>query len=114
MLAAGWTHIAFVDAVRLGDILRVLLVFFLSPLWTVILGRIVLGERLSRIALISLLFAMGGALIMLWDPGIGVPWPRDSADWFALSAGFAFAGSNVLVRKMDGLSLQMKSGSCGA
>ena len=114
MLAAGWTNIAFVEAVLDGNILRVLLLFYLSPLWTVIMGRVVLGERLSRIALVSLLFAMGGALIMLWDPGIGVPWPRDSADWFALSAGFAFAVSNVLVRKMDDISVQMKSASVWA
>jgi len=111
MLAAGWTNIAFVEAVLHGNILRVLLLFYLSPLWTVIMGRIVLREILSRNALASLLIAMGGALIMLWDPKIGVPWPRDTADWFALSAGFAFALSNVLVRKMDNISVQMKSAS---
>jgi drug/metabolite transporter (DMT)-like permease len=57
---------------------------------------------------------MSGALVMLWDPRIGVPWPRDTADWFALSAGFAFAASNVLVRKMDDISVQMKSASVWA
>jgi len=114
MFAAGWTNIAFVEAVLHGNILRVLLLFYLSPLWTVIMGRIVLGESLSRIALISLCLAMGGALIMLWDQKIGVPWPRDSTDWFALSAGFAFAVSNVLVRKMDDISVRMKSASVWA
>jgi drug/metabolite transporter (DMT)-like permease len=97
-----------------GNILRVLLLFYLSPLWTVIMGRIVLGERLSPVALISLLLAMGGALTMLWDQKIGVPWPRDNADWFALSAGFAFAMSNVLVRKMDDISVRLKSASVWA
>ena len=114
MLAAGWTNIAFVEAVLQGNILRVLLLFYLSPLWTVIMGRIVLREILSRNALISLLFAMSGALVMLWDQKVGVPWPRDAADWFALSAGFAFALSNVLVRKMDDISVQMKSASVWA
>jgi len=109
MLAAGWTNIAFVEAVLHGNVLRVLLLFYLSPLWAVIMGRIVLREQLSHRALISLLIAMGGALVMLWDRQIGVPWPRDAADWFALSAGFAFALSNVLVRKMDDISIQMKS-----
>jgi len=111
MLAAGWTNIAFVEAVLQGNILRVLLLFYLSPLWAVIMGRIVLREILSRNALISLLLAMSGALIMLWDQNIGVPWPRDAADWYAMSAGFAFALSNVLVRKMDDISVQMKSAS---
>lgn len=114
MLAAGWTNIAFVEAVLQGNILRVLLLFYLSPFWTVVMGRIVLREILSRNALVSLLLAMSGALIMLWDQDSGVPWPRDIADWLALSAGFAFALSNVLVRKMDDISVQMKSASVWA
>jgi drug/metabolite transporter (DMT)-like permease len=109
MLAAGWTNIAFVEAVLKGNILRVLLLFYLSPLWAVLMGRIVLREILSRTALISLLLAMGGALTMLWNHEVGVPWPHGMADWLALSAGFAFALSNVLVRKLDDIPVATKA-----
>jgi drug/metabolite transporter (DMT)-like permease len=109
MLAAGWTNIAFVEAVLQGNILRVLLLFYLSPLWAVLMGRIVLREILSRTALVSLLLAMSGALIMLWNHEVGVPWPHSAADWLALSAGFAFALSNVLVRKLDDISVATKA-----
>jgi drug/metabolite transporter (DMT)-like permease len=114
MLAAGWTNIAFVEAVLTGNILRVLLLFYLSPLWTVLLGRLVLREILSRVALVSIGLAMTGALVMLWNPGSGVPWPRDLADWLALSSGFAFAVSNVLVRKMEDISVPAKAASVWA
>lgn len=109
MLAAGWTNIAFVEAVLHGNILRVLLLFYLSPIWAVVLGRIFLGEILSRTSLLSLGLAMGGALIMLWDSRTGTPWPRDVADWMALSSGFAFALSNVLARGMSDISVKAKS-----
>ncbi len=109
MLAAGWTNIAFVEAVVHGNILRVLLLFYLSPLWAVLLGRLVLHEILSRTALLSLLLAMSGALIMLWDSRIGFPWPHTTADWLALSSGFAFALSNVVVRKLDDIPVATKS-----
>ena len=109
MLAAGWTNIAFVEAVLHGNILRVLLLFYLSPLWAVLMGWIVLRETLSRNALISLLLAMSGALTMLWNPKLGVPWPHGVVDWLALSAGFAFALSNVLVRKLEDISIAAKS-----
>lgn len=109
MLAAGWTNIAFVEAVLDGNILRVLLLFYLSPLWAVLMGRLLLREILSRTALVSLLIAMSGALIMLWDRDMGLPWPQDRADWLALSSGFAFALSNVLVRKMDDVSVAAKA-----
>jgi len=109
MLAAGWTNIAFIQAVLTGNILRVLLLFYLSPLWAVLLGRLVLHEVLSRQAWLSLLLAMSGALVMLWNPRIGMPWPHDPADWLALSSGFAFAFSNVLVRKMEDVSVPAKA-----
>lgn len=109
MLASGWTNIAFVEAALTGNILRVLLLFYLSPLWAVLLGWLMLRERLERGALFSLLLAMSGALIMLWNPRLGAPWPHGSADWFALTAGFAFAFSNVLARKMDDISTSARS-----
>lgn len=109
MLAAGWTNIAFVEAVLHGNILRVLLLFYLSPLWAVLLGRIFLRETLSSATFLSLGLAMSGALIMLWDGRTGTPWPRDVADWMALSSGFAFALSNVLARGMSDVSVKAKS-----
>jgi drug/metabolite transporter (DMT)-like permease len=109
MLAAGWTNIAFVEAVLGGNILRVLLLFYLSPLWAVILGWLILRERPSRAAIASLLIAMSGALLMLWDTRLGFPWPGSAPDWYALSSGLAFAFSNVITRKARHLSLSAKS-----
>jgi drug/metabolite transporter (DMT)-like permease len=109
MLAAGWTNIAFVEAVLTGNILRVLLLFYLSPLWATLLGWLVLRERIGAQALLSLLLAMGGALLMLWDAPSGWPWPRDAAEWYALSSGFAFAASNVVVRKVQDVSIATKA-----
>ncbi len=108
MLSAGWTNIAFVEAVLQGNILRVLLLFYLSPLWATLMGRAFLGERISRIAWASLAIAMTGALVMLWNPETGVPWPEDRADWFALTAGFAFALSNVATRAVQDVSVAAK------
>ncbi len=108
MLTAGWTNIAFVEAVLSGNILRVLLLFYLSPLWAVLMGWLILREHITRTALISLLIAMSGALIMLWDARVGFPWPSSLADWYALSAGLAFAASIVITRKAQELSIAAK------
>src|SRR5581483_8207267 len=108
MLSAGCTNIALVEAVLEGNILRVLLLFYLSPLWATLMGRAFLGERISRIAWASLAIAMTGALVMLWNPETGVPWPEDRADWFALTAGFAFALSNVATRAVQDVSVAAK------
>ncbi|MBI3570039.1 MAG: DMT family transporter [Gammaproteobacteria bacterium] len=108
MLSAAWTNIAFVEAVLEGNILRVLLLFYLSPLWATLMGWAFLHERITRIAFASLVIAMAGALLMLWNPVLGAPWPQGKADWMALTSGFAFAVSIVITRKLHDVSIEAK------
>lgn len=108
-LAAGWCNVAFILAVLEGTVVRVLLLFYLSPIWAVILAHFILGERLSLRARGIFVLALTGALIMLWDPQIGWPWPRDDGDWLAVSSGFGFALTNVMVRRMQDVSVEVKT-----
>ena len=108
-LVAGGCNVSFILALLDGAVVRVLLLFYLSPFWTVCLGWLVLGERMDGATVPVFLLAVGGALIMLWDESVGLPWPRDAADWLAVSSGFAFALNNVLVRRMQEVSVWMKS-----
>ncbi len=108
-LAAGWCNVAFIMAVLDGTVVRVLLLFYLSPFWAVCLGWLMLGERLDGKSLLVFVIAVCGAMVMLWDETIGMPWPRDEADWLAVSSGFAFALSNVYVRKMHHVGVWLKS-----
>ena len=98
-LAVGWCNVAFVLAVLDGTVVRVLLLFYLSPLWALMLGWMLLREHPGRSGLLAFVLALAGAVTMLWDPDLGMPWPRDSADWLAVSSGFAFSLANVMVRK---------------
>jgi drug/metabolite transporter (DMT)-like permease len=108
-LAVGWCNVAFVLAVLDGTVVRVLLLFYLSPLWALVLGWVFLGEHPGSSGLLVFVIAVAGAMTMLWDAELGLPWPRDRADWLAASSGLAFAFSNVLVRKMQQVSMQTKS-----
>lgn len=108
ILAAGWTNVAFVLAVLDGEVVRVVLLFYLSPVWTVLLGRWLLGEGWTRQTMIMLGLGLCGALIMLWDPRISRV-PLNDADMLAISAGFAFALNNVLIRRISGLGIRSKT-----
>lgn len=109
-IAAGITNVAFVVALTEGEVMRVMLLFYLSPLWTVLLGRCYLGERLSKAAMMMFAVAMSGSIIMLWNPEIRWPWPHGLADWLALMASIAFSINNVLARKLEPVSMAMKTG----
>lgn len=102
-LAAGWTNLAYVLAVLEGKVVRVLLLFYLSPLWTVLFSRFLLHEKLNRAGWAVMALAAGGALAMLWQPG-DWPLPANRAEWLGLSAGVMFAASNVISRHLGGVT----------
>ena len=107
-LAAGITNVAFVVALIEGEVMRVMLLFYLSPIWTVLLGRWWLKETLSPKAIAMFVVAMFGSVVMLWNPEMGLPWPSGLADWLALVAGIAFSVNNVLTRKLASLPIAIK------
>ncbi len=108
-LANGWCNTSFILAVLDGTVVRVMLLFYLSPVWAVLLGRLLLGERLPPLGFITLALALCGSMIILWDPALGMPWPSEQADWLAISSGMTFALSNVLVRKAKGVRVTVKT-----
>lgn len=108
-LSAGWTNFSYILAVIDGEIMRVMLLFYLAPLWTVILSRLLLGEMLTPAGVGVMLLSFGGAMIMLWQPESGWPVPENGAEWLGLSSGMSFALSNVLVRKAQDHSIPIKT-----
>jgi drug/metabolite transporter (DMT)-like permease len=107
-LAAGWTNLSYVVAIIDGEVMRVMLLFYLSPLWTLILAHFWLHERTGLQGLMVITLSLIGAFIMLWQPGT-YPLPNSDAEWLALSSGMAFALTNVITRRSVHLSLRVKS-----
>ena len=100
VLAAGATNAAFNTAVTVGDVVRVVLLFYVMPLWAVLLARVLLGERLTFLAAVRVVLALTGAAIVLW-PSDGSAWPvpTSTGEVLALAGGFSFALNNVMLRR---------------
>ena len=109
LLSAGWTNFGYVLAVLHGEVMRVLLLFYLAPLWTILFSYWLLGERLNRYGYLIIALSISGAFVMLWEPRLGLPLPSNLAEWIGLSAGMGFALSNVVSRRAAHLSLEAKS-----
>ncbi|MFO1335098.1 MAG: DMT family transporter [Piscinibacter sp.] len=103
VLASGTTNAAFNWAVTLGDVVRVVLLFYLMPLWAVLLARLVLREPLTHHAAARVLLALAGAAVVLWPAGRSgweaLPLPRTLPDWLGVLGGFCFALNNVMLRR---------------
>lgn len=109
-LVAGWTNLSYVLAIIDGEVMRVMLLFYLSPLWTLILAHFWLKEETHLAGMLAIVTSLLGAYIMLYDPALsGFPVPRNTAEWLGLSSGFGFALTNVMTRKSVHLSLRAKS-----
>lgn len=108
-LAAGACNLGYVLATIHGEVMRVLLLFYLAPLWTVLLARLLLDERLDGQGAAIIAVSLAGAATMLWRPELGAPWPAQLAEWIGLAAGFLFALSNVLIRRAEHITIEIKS-----
>jgi drug/metabolite transporter (DMT)-like permease len=101
VLAAGLTNVGFNWAVTVGDVVRVVLLFYLMPAWVVLLAWPLLGEKPTRGSLLRLALALAGVVIVLKTPASPWPVPESLADWLALMGGFSFALTNILLRKLN-------------
>lgn len=108
-LASGWTNLAYVLAVLQGEVMRVMLLFYLAPLWTIVFARLILGERPHVMGYLVIGLSLAGAVTMLHTGDGHVPLPDNAAEWLALSAGVGFALANVLSRRIRDVPIGTRS-----
>lgn len=101
-LSSGLTNVAFNTASSTGDVVRVILLFYLMPAWTVLLAWRFLGERPTGQGLLRLALAFGGMGLVIVPPGAN--WHSLTAgmalpDYLAVFGGFCFAVTNVILRR---------------
>lgn len=102
-LAAGLTNISFNWAVTAGDVVRVVLLFYLMPAWSVLLAWWLLGEKPTALRLAQLALAMAGVALVLLPPD--GTWQRLATgfgltDALAIAGGAGFALTNILLRRL--------------
>jgi drug/metabolite transporter (DMT)-like permease len=100
LAASGFTNVGFNWGVTVGDVVRVVLLFYLMPAWTVVLAWIMLGERPTRWSLLRLVIAMAGVVTVLKTPDTPWPMPQSLPDWLAIAGGLSFALTNIVLRRL--------------
>jgi drug/metabolite transporter (DMT)-like permease len=100
MLSAGLTNCAFNWAVTIGDVVRTVLLFYLMPIWTLLLARWFLKEQLTIGSWLRIALCLAGAVLVLTPAGqtFGIPMPKSLADMLGLVGGMGFAATNVALR----------------
>jgi drug/metabolite transporter (DMT)-like permease len=93
-----WNH-----AVLIGEVVRVVLLFYLAPVWATLLAATVLRERIGIWRILAVVLGLAGAAVVLGFDA-GWPVPRGPADWLGLVSGLFFALSATLARRAEAVS----------
>jgi drug/metabolite transporter (DMT)-like permease len=107
-LVGGWANTSFVNAIMLGDVVRVMFLFYLSPVWSVLGGWLFLKERIPPLRWAAVVVALVGLWLFLGGPG-GIDMSFSFVDFLALSAGFCFAANNVIARAAQQVPMVSKT-----
>ena len=101
VLASGLTNVGFNWAVTTGDVVRVVLLFYLMPAWSLLLAWWLLNDRPTRGALARLSLAFMGVVLVLKTPDSPFPLPQDLPDLLALGSGMTFALTNIWLLRLQ-------------
>ena len=106
-LAGGFANASFQTAIYHGDVIRVMILFYMLPVWSVIGGRIFLGEKIDALRVLAVCLCLSGAFVIL-DIGHtawrGISW----IDLLAMGSGMGLAATNILFRFTQDIPVMSK------
>jgi drug/metabolite transporter (DMT)-like permease len=80
------------------SVFNVLFLFYLSPIWSILIARFWFGERIGLARIACVVAGLGGLVLMLSKDG-DWPLPRNLGDWMAIASGVLWAIVAVRIRK---------------
>ncbi len=80
-----------------GKVALVVLLWFFSPVWSVLIARYVLRWHVPRLRLVAIAVGLAGLFVMLGGEGT-LPVPRSLGEWMAFAGGLIWAGATAGMR----------------
>ena len=94
----------YANSFLLTDVVRALILFYITPVWTTIFEIVFLSQIPRFYRYITLVLALSGVWIVFGQEGV-IPLPQNSGDWIALLGGILIAASAVRmeIKKPEGI-----------
>ena len=96
-LVTGTAVVLYADGLVYTEVIRAMLLYYLTPVWSTILARIFLHEPITPLRWLAIALGIAGMLV-IFGIDIGAPLPRNVGDWRALAGGFVWAIAAVRMR----------------
>jgi drug/metabolite transporter (DMT)-like permease len=94
---AGISLVLYSGALIYTDVVRALLLFYLTPLWSTLLARFSQGEPITRLRLVTIILALFGlGLIIRIETSFEIQ--MNVGDWMGLASGIIWAFAAVKIK----------------
>ncbi len=80
-----------------GRVAIVVILFFLTPVWSTLIGRLVMGWPVTGLRQAALATGLAGLLLVLGAGG-ELPWPQGLGDWLGLVSGLVWSVATTGIR----------------
>ena len=99
-MLSGGALLLYSTSIVYTDVVRAMLLFYLTPIWATILARIFLGDLITPSRIIAMLMAILG-MLTIFGLGARFPIPQNIGDWLGIGSGFLWAVAMVRIRKSE-------------
>ena len=107
-IIAAFGLVLYSMSVLYTDIVKAILLFYLTPIWSTLLGRVVLGETITPVRWLAMALGLVG-IVTIFGIDSGVPVPRNIGDWLALASGIMWAITAVRLRRETNNAIELSN-----
>ena len=95
-MLSGLALLLYTMSIVYTDVVRAIILFYLTPIWGTILARIFLRETITLQRIFAMAVAVIGALT-IFGLGIQFPIPQNVGDWMGVGAGILWAIASLRI-----------------
>ena len=99
-MISGGALLLYSTSIVYTDVVRAILLFYLTPIWATILARIFLGDAITPSRILAMALAILG-MLTIFGLGARFPIPQNIGDWLGIASGVFWAVATVRLRMSE-------------
>ena len=96
-MVSGGALLLYSSSIVYTDVVRAMLLFYLTPIWGTILARIFLKDAITPLRIFAMIIAVVG-MLTIFGLGVQFPVPQNAGDWMGVASGILWAIAMVRIR----------------
>ena len=96
-IVSGGALLLYSTSIVYTEVVRAMLLFYLTPIWGTILARIFLGDAITPMRILTIAIAIIG-MLTIFGLGVQFPLPQNIGDWMGIGSGIMWAIAMVRLR----------------